>query len=290
MSGGVHAVSRKLSTQEAARVLGMSESRIRELVRSGLGRPERRGRRYAFSFQDLVVLRTAHDLIQKNVPAARVARSLAMLVEQLPEDRSLSGLRIWADGSRVVVQEGDVCWNPETGQTLLDFEVSLDVAELERRTESVIALAGKQTEANAPGDAAQACVEFERALELEDEDPMAACTCYARAIELDPSLVDAYVNLGRIAHEAGQGADAICFYRLALERTPDDPVLHFNVALALDDTEGAAAAAPHYERALALAPDFADAHYNLAGVCEKLDQPRDALRHYHEYKRLTDEG
>ena len=70
-------MNRKLSTSEAARILGMRESRIRELVRSGLGRPEKRGRRYAFSFQDLVVLRTAADLIQKNVPASQVARSLA---------------------------------------------------------------------------------------------------------------------------------------------------------------------------------------------------------------------
>ncbi len=283
-------MNRKLSTSEAARILGMRESRIRELVRSGLGCPERRGRRYAFSFQDLVVLRTAHDLIQKNVPAARVARSLATLVEQLPDDRPLSGLRIWADGTRVVVQAGNLCWNPETGQTVLDFEASLDLAELERRTEKVIALSEKEAERETTGAAAEARVEFERALELEDEDPMAACTCYGCAIELDPSLVDAYVNLGRIAHEAGRGVDAVRFYRMALERTPEDPVLHFNLALAVDDTEGAAQAAVHYERALELAPDFADAHYNLAGVCEKLDRQRDALRHYHEYKRLTQEA
>jgi tetratricopeptide (TPR) repeat protein len=283
-------VSRKLSTTEAARILGMRDSHIRELVRSGLGRPERRGRRYAFSFQDLVVLRTAHDLIGQEVPAARVARSLAALVSRLPEGRPLSGLRIFAEGGRVVVQEGELCFDPETGQTVLDFEAppeaAVDVAELERRTETVVAL----SEASDDSTGAQARIEFERALELEDEDPMAACTCYGRAIELDPELVDAYVNLGRIAHEAGRGVEAIRLYRLALVRTPDDPVLHFNLALAIDDTAGAAAAAPHYERALALAPDFADAHYNLAGVCEKLDRPRDALRHYREYKRLTSEA
>ena len=279
----MNAINRNLSTPEAARILGMSEARIRELVRSGLGRPERRGRRYAFSFQDLVLLRTAWELIRKQVPAARVARSLAALVRELPEDRPLSALRIRADGACVVVQEGDLCWNPETGQTVLDFEASFDVAELERRTETVISLA--EAAGTTPTELAR--VEFERALELEDEDPMAACTCYGRAIELDPGLVDAYVNLGRIAHEAGQGREAIRLYQLALERTPDDPVVHFNLALAVDDTQGAAAAAPHYRRALTLAPDFADAHYNLAGLCEKLDRPRDALRHYSAYRRLT---
>jgi tetratricopeptide (TPR) repeat protein len=261
----------------------MSEARIRELVRSGLPQPERRGRRYAFSFQDLVVLRTAHELIANDVPAAHVARALRSLVEELPEDRPLSGLRIWADGARVVVQDGAVCWNPESGQTVLDFERSFDVGELARETEKVIAL----TEPIDASALTQARIEFERALELEDQDPMAACTCYGRAIELDPTLGDAYLNLGRIAHEAGQAAEAVRLYRLALELTPDDPVLHFNLALAVEDTGSPETAARHYETALELAPDFADAHYNLAGLSEKLDRPQDALRHYGEYKRLT---
>jgi tetratricopeptide (TPR) repeat protein len=261
----------------------MSEARIRGLVRSGLGRPTRSGRRYAFSFQDLVVLRTAQELIEKNVPAARVARSLATLVDQLPEDRPLSGLRIWADGTGVVVQEGDVCWNPETGQTVLDFESSLDLGELEERTAKIIGL----KDSLGTSLAGQARVEFELALELEDTDPTAACTCYARAIELDPGMVDAYVNLGRIAHEAGQLSEATGLYELALELTPMDPVLHFNMALVVDDAEGPSAAALHYRRALELAPDFADAHFNLAELCEKLDEPMEALQHYSAYKRLT---
>lgn len=277
-------MSRNLSTSEAARVLGMSETRIRELVRSGLLRTERRGRRYAFSFQDLVVLRTAHALIQQRVPTARVARALASLVEQLPAGRPLSGLRIWADGSRVVVQDSTGCWNPETGQAVLDFERSIDVGELARATEKVTAL----TEPADTSPTAQALVEFERALELEDDDPLAACTCYGRAIELDPDLVDAYVNLGRIAHEAGQTAEAVRLYRLALERTPDDPLIWFNLALAVEDGGSLPTAARHYEKALQLDPDFADAHYNLGSVCERLDRGQDAIRHYRAYEKLRE--
>lgn len=283
-------MNRRLSTGEVARILGMPEGRIRELVRSGLGRPARRGRRYAFSFQDLVVLRTARALIEQNVPAARVARALASLVAQLPEDRPLSGLKITADGSRVLVQEGSHRWNPDTGQTVLDLdgEGSFQVEELERRTAQLFELppAGERQDA----DPSPALAEFERALSLEDEDPIAACTCYGRAIELDPELVDAYVNLGRIAHESGNGVEAIRLYELAIRLAPDDPVLYYNLALAVEDTLGAGNAVRHYERALELAPDFADAHYNLGALCEKLDRPQDALRHYHRYKRLTEES
>ena len=95
------------------------------------------------------------------------------------------------------------------------------------------------------------------------------------------------MNLGRLAHEAGRGAEAAQLYGLALERTPDDPIVHFNLALALEDCEGATAAAEEYELALSIDADFADAHYNLAGLCEQLGRGADAIRHYHAYKRLT---
>jgi tetratricopeptide (TPR) repeat protein len=259
-------------------------------VRSGLGRPGRSGRRYAFTFQDLVVLRTARELIAQHVPAARVARSLAALAGQLPSGRPLSGLRIWAAASRVLVQEGEHRWNPETGQTVLDLDgeraTSFEVEELEQRTAKLIELPRAASGAGSSESAAMA--EFERALSLEDADPIAACTCYGKAIELDPDLIDAYVNLGRIAHESGNGVEAIRLYELAISRMPDDPVLYYNLALAVEDTLGASRAVRHYEKALDLAPDFADAHYNFATLCEKLELPQAAIKHFSAYKRLTE--
>ena len=120
------------STAEVSRILGMSEARVRELVRSGLCRPARRGRGYAFSFQDLVVLCAANGLMQQDIPPARVRRSLAALVQQLPSDRPLSGLRIYADGGQVAVRDGATAWHPETGQTVLDFGVGEIVERAEK--------------------------------------------------------------------------------------------------------------------------------------------------------------
>ena len=90
---------RLLSTAEVARILDLPGPRIRELVRGGLCRPARRGRAYAFSFQDVVVLRAAKGLLESRVPAARVRRALEQLSEQLPPDRPLSGVRVFADGN-----------------------------------------------------------------------------------------------------------------------------------------------------------------------------------------------
>jgi excisionase family DNA binding protein len=274
---------RHLSTAEAARILGLRESRIRELVRAGVCRAERRGRRYAFSFQELVVLRAAQGLLAQSVPLARVRRALEALSRELPDERPLSGLRIWADRGRVAVRAEGAAWEPETGQTLLDFEVD----ELARRV-AELRTPPKDPEEEEDDPRARAEAEFEAGLDLEDDDPAAACDAYGRALALDPGLVDAWVNLGRLFHEAGKPAKAAELYHHALERNPDDPVIHFNLALALEDARGATPAAAHYEKALSLDPDFADAHFNLAGLCEKLGRKADALRHYREYKKLTE--
>lgn len=275
-------MSRALSTSEVARILGLAEARVRECVRAGLCRPHRKGRSYTFSFQDVVVLRTAKTLLEKGVPMARVRRALAALGEELGEDRPLSGLRIYADHGHVAVQSEGHSWQPETGQTLLNFEVDA----LAQLVDDVRGAAPEKPAQGDPGREAQA--EFAHALALEADDPGAAAEAYARAIELDPELVDAHVNLGRLVHDAGDPRAAAQLYERALDLCTDDPVIHFNLGLALEDTQGLAPAAAHYERAIALDPSFADAHYNLAGLCEKLGRRTDAVRHYHAYKKLTE--
>ena len=275
--------TRRLSTSEVARILGMREARVRELVRAGLVAPARRGRGYAFSFQDLVVLRAAQGLLAGHVPAARVRRALTSLAAQLPEDRPLSGMRVFADGRHVAVRDAVGAWQPETGQGLLDFAVD-ELAERVSTLRASRASDPSETEASP----FRARAELEDALALEDADPAAAEEAYRRALRLDPSLVDAAVNLGRLLHERGDAREAGALFRQALVHAPSDPMIHYNLALALEDTTGPAAAAEHYERALTLDPDFADAHYNLAELCEQLGRGADALRHYHAYKKLTD--
>ena len=67
--------SGQLSTAAVARILGFREARVREFVRLGLCRPARKGRRYAFSFQDLVALYAARGLLEQKVPSVRVRRA-----------------------------------------------------------------------------------------------------------------------------------------------------------------------------------------------------------------------
>jgi tetratricopeptide (TPR) repeat protein len=90
-----------------------------------------------------------------------------------------------------------------------------------------------------------------------------------------------------LLHEAGRAKEAVALYQSALAHAPEDAELHYNLALALEDTAGPAAAMHHYEHALALDPGFADAHWNLAGLLEAAGRKQDALQHYRAYAKLT---
>jgi len=285
LRGGEH--RGHLSTAAVARILGWSEARVREFVRQGLCQPAKQGRRYAFSFQDLVVLYAARGLLAQNVPAVRVRRALSALVDQLAGDRPLSGLRVFANGGEVGVREDGTAWNPLTGQTLLDFQLDFRVDEVAKLVPTR-ASRGSGTSGTPTSAAQRALAHFDSALDLEDESPEAAEAAYRQALALDPTLVDAYVNLGRLAHGRGHSVLAASLYEKALRYSPEDPIIHFNLALAVEDSRGPLEAVPHYERALALDPDFADAHFNLAGLCEHLERGADALRHYRAYQKLTE--
>src|SRR5439155_530683 len=77
-----------------------------------------------FSFQDLVILRTAKGLVAARIPTRRIRRALRRLRTELPRGRSLAELRIAAEGDRIVVSDGESTWSPESDQMQLDFAIS----------------------------------------------------------------------------------------------------------------------------------------------------------------------
>lgn len=279
------AAAHTFGTAEVARILGITPGRVRSLVRAGLCRPALRGHALQFAFQDLVLLRAARGLMQAAIPARRVRRALTELARQLPPDRPLSGVRVYADGRQVVARDGRAAWRPADGQIVFSFAVD----ELARRA-GVVVPVGSPRAASARGGAnanREAAMWFDRALLLEDGHQLAAArTAYERALQINPQLRDAYINLGRLVHEAGDAVAAARLYHLALE-CGADAIAHYNLALALEDQAQENAAVAHYRRALGLDPCFADAHFNLGRLLERLGRRRDALRHLLTYKKLT---
>jgi tetratricopeptide (TPR) repeat protein len=270
------------STKDVAGLLGLSAERVRSYVRAGFLSP-RQGPRgeYTFTFQDLVLLRTAKGLLAARVPRRRVRIALQNLREQLPEDRPLTGVRIAAQGHHVIVRDGQDVWNPESGQALFDFEL----AELAREASTLPSRPPAASLAEPEGAAAW----YERGCALEEDSADEAMAAYAQAIELDSALPDAHLNLGRLFHERGETAAAERHYRLALAALPDDPTAAYNLGVALQDLGRLREAVKAYEAALARDPAYADAHYNLSGLYEQLGEPEAAFRHLRTYKVLIEE-
>lgn len=272
------------TTREVASLIGLTVRQAQEYGRSGVLEPERDAAgHYLFSFQDLVLLRTAKALLDARVPQRRILRSLQTLKAQLPTGRSLTEVRIAAEGDEVVVRDEGRAWDAESGQLRFTF----DVAELASRVEPLARRAVDR--ATVTGESAEEWLEL--GAQLEVQAPAQARRAYEKVLELQPDHADALVNLGRLLHEDGDLEAAAALYRRALEASGGDhPTAAFNLAIALEDLghEGDAAAA--YRRALDADPAFADAHYNLSRILERQGDKVSALRHLKSYRALTRGG
>jgi tetratricopeptide (TPR) repeat protein len=270
------------TARDVAKLLALSPRQVHGFVRAGFLDPERGPRgELRFGFQDLVILRTAKELIDADIPTRRVRQTLRELKEKLPTGRSLTGVTIAADGRRIVVNDSKGRWYPDSGQMLFNFEV----AELARK---VAPLAERSARALRESDERLDAEEwYEHGCELEHSSPKEAREAYRRAVELDPDHVDAHVNLGRLLHEDGELEAAEAHYRIALRVREEDATAAFNLGVVLDDAGRDSEALEAYESSLAADRDYADAHFNLARLYERLGQPRAAVRHWTAYRALT---
>jgi len=258
-------------------MLGLSRTVVNGLIAAGFVTPSRGLRNeYRFSFRDLMLLRTAHSLQSANIPPRKILRALAKLQATLPDELPLTGLRITAVGADVVVSDRLGQWEAHSGQRVMDFEVSPvgnEVAFLEAAPDR--------------RPAADAAHWFERGEAAEVSDPAAAEAAYRRAIELDPTQVHAYLNLGAMLCDGHRFDDALALYEAALRHCPNAALIHFNRAVTLEDSGRLRDALDGYARALALDPSLADAHFNAARLLEKLGDSQGALRHFNAYRRLA---
>src|SRR3989442_15685124 len=251
------------TTEEVARLLGLSPAQIRSYTRAGFlsASPSRAARgELRFSFQDLVLLRAAKGLMAARIPAGKIRGSLRRLKQQLPRGRALSEVRITAEGHRVVARDDAIAWNPESGQLVLDFDVATlaqRAAPLARRQ----AAAARRVQADL--DAEQW---FALGLELEVSEPDEARDAYRRALELDPDHADAHVNLGRLLVEAERAEEAETHFRAVVANHPGHATAWFNLGIALEDRRRPNDAVKAYEQAIAADRRRADAYFNLARV------------------------
>jgi tetratricopeptide (TPR) repeat protein len=269
-------------TKDLVGLVGISRSRIRALIRAGHVRPGR-GRRgeLRFSFQDLIILRTAKALAAASIPVRRINQSLRQLQASLPPEVPLSGLSITSIGDRIAVREGLQQREIDSGQYVLALNIVNDGGQVRIIDHS----ARTPTRAAAAPDAVDdSDTLYLAAASIEDEDPAAAIAMYWKSLSADPDHPDARLNLGRLLHLAGRLQEAERVYRSAPRH---DATLLFNLGVLLEDMSRRADAITAYREALDRDATFADAHFNLARLYEREHNRRETLRHLLAYRRLT---
>ncbi|MBP1636965.1 MAG: putative system TPR-repeat lipoprotein [Acidobacteria bacterium] len=234
----------------------LREEHLRYLQKWSLIRPALRTHAESyFSFPDLAVLRQANADLERGVPLRAVLRSLLAARE---------------------------------GQLRLDFHVDAEPAR-------VVRLGAHPRTPPAPSKADTAAAEdlFLIASSLDDGDPLhqeACARAYRRALEADPQLVPALINLANVHYARGELIEAEALYQRAIALEDDLFEAYFNLGNVHHDLGRLDDAAACYEDALALNPEYAEAHFYLAVTLEKQGRSERARPHWRRYLELAPAG
>jgi tetratricopeptide (TPR) repeat protein len=252
--------AREVTTRDVlARYPALREDQLRYLEKWGLVQPTRTAAGRAYGFSDLAVIRQA-------AAALSGGRPLRAIVRQLEAERH--------------------------GQLKLDFR-------LEAAPARVIALTPRQRpQADGSGSPSDSDISRAEALFLEaaaldvelDTEADRAESLYRQALEADPYLVAALINLGNLHYARNRLAEALALYEQAVWLAPDYFEAHYNRANVLHDAVRFDEAADAYGAALDLDPAHAEAHFYLAVTLEKLERSADARPHWEAYRRLAPGG
>ncbi len=90
-----------------------------------------------------------------------------------------------------------------------------------------------------------------------------AITCYRRAIQLQPTLIEAYLQLGKLLIQAGEPEKAQHCYQEGLQHNPQSYQLYFNLGLYFTYQHNWPSAINCYRQALQIKPDYWEAIHNL---------------------------
>jgi tetratricopeptide (TPR) repeat protein len=265
-------------SKDLERLFGLPPSAVRALARAGNINPVRRKGKLHYTFQDLVVLRTASALRAAKIPSQRINRTLQELRSALPPSASLNQVSLTALGNRIAIRENGALRESDSGQYALALEIVEEKGQLH-----VIKRQDDAAPREPPSSAATSDELYDRALALEDSAPEKARLAYEAVLQADPHHLEARINLGRLLHEAGRLREAEQIYRGAVQR---EALLAFNLAVLLEDLGRESDAIKAYRDTLAMDPGFADAHFNIARLYERAQDQQASLRHLLAYRRM----
>jgi tetratricopeptide (TPR) repeat protein len=243
-----------------ARYRSLREDHLRYMVKYGIVRPVLRTNADTFyAFPDLAPIKQANEELSQGGSFRSVLRGLL--------------------ASRA-------------GQLTFDFRLDAAPARILTLTPRPQRPAVREP-AGGPRDTARAEEYFRVGSALDDGDETKreeAAAAYRKALELDPYLVAALINLANIHYSRDELAEAQALYERAIGLESDFFEAHFNLGNIYHDLGRFHEAEACYREALRLNPFYADAHFYLAVTFEKMGLSQEAQPHWRAYQQLAPHG
>ncbi len=242
---------------------GLRQDHLRYLQKWGLIRPVMRTRTETyFSFSDLLLIR--------QVSAELESAPFRAIVRARQAERS--------------------------GQLTFDFRIDAEPARIIKLTRPSPKDTGKEPVKDAiaamarPQSLAEEYFVKASALDMDESRHSMAATWYRKALEIDPYLVPAIINLANIHYGKDELAEAQALYERAIGLDPEFFEAHFNLGNIYHDLGRFQEAASCYRTALRLNGQYADAHFYLAITLEKTGHSAEAKPHWRAYQLLSPNG
>jgi len=250
-----------------ARYRALREDHVRYLVKCGVVRPVLRTNADTFfAFPDLPAIKQANESLEQGIAFRSIVRTLmASRQGQLELD-----FRIDAAPAKIIALR-----RPRDDQGERPAGARIDLA------------------ASRMHDMQRAEEYFRAASALDDGDESRmeeAAATYRKALELDPYLVAALINLANIHYSRDELVEAQALYERAIGLESDFFEAHFNLGNIYHDLGRFSEAQGCYLEALKLNPFYADAHFYLAVTFEKTGLSNEARPHWRAYQQLAPQG
>ena len=245
-----------------ARYRELREDHVRYLVKCGLIKPALRTNADTFfTFQDVATIKQANDEMVQGISFRSAVRSLLASRE---------------------------------GQLVFDFRLDAARAKILTLAHKPEAPRPSAVTAAAPTYNPLLAEEyFHIASDLDDGEESTreqAASAYRKALELDPHLVAALINLANIHYSRDELVEAQALYERAIALESDFFEAHFNLGNIYHDLGQYAEARGCYREALRLNPAYSDTHFYLAVTLEKMGLSHDARPHWRAYRHLAPQG
>ena len=247
-----------------------------------VGPSQRAGGRTVYSFQDLVGVKAAKELLDGGLTLQRARKNLEALRAQLGRSdasaRPLAGVRIRSDGDRASSATKARAFEPLTGQLVLDFAVDeLQRASCRRRSVPTT----KRADVGAGPGSSKAATAKRAATTTARSSPT---TRRSTAIRRSPPRTPTSATCSIAAASAARRAPPT---RWRWRSIPSSPRRATTSATCSTTSARRSAARVEWFRVAGACPEFADAHYNLALAAARDGDGEAARTHLERYLLLV---